>query len=117
VEGKIEFSAEGKVDVKGHLLKIKVELVAGIGIKSGITLGLEIDSDDAGYYWQPSARFNGVKVYITKYVKVEEDLGGEDTDVSWGAENAPNLTAKKTKEYVWIEEKKLSTSKHYFIET
>jgi len=116
VESKIEFSAEGKVDVKGHLLKVKVELVAGIGIKSGITLGLEIDSDDTGYYWQPQAKFNGVKVYITKYVKVKRDAGGGN---NWDRKKVvkPNLAAKETKEYVWIEEKKLGTNKHYFIET
>ena len=79
--------------------------MAGIGIKFGITLGLEIDSDDTGYYWQPNARFNGVRVYITKYVKVEEDVGGDDGSLL-KIGNAPNLIAKKTKEYVWIEEKK-----------
>ena len=117
VEGKIEFSAEGKVDVKGHLLKIKVELVAGIGIKSGITLGVEIDSDDSGYYWQPQAKFNGIKVYITKYVKVEEDVeGGSVLDGFVDEEIKPNLKVKENSDYVWIKEKALATSKHYFIE-
>ena len=117
VEGKIEFSAEGKVDVKGHLLKIKVELVAGIGIKSGITLSVDIDKDEKGYYWQPQARFNGVKVYITKYVKVEEDVGGENGYFGMGqTASQSNLTIKETEEYVWIKEKKLNTNKRYFIE-
>jgi len=117
VEGKVEFSAEGKVDVKGHLLKVKVELVAGVGIKSGITLGMEINSDDAGYYWQPQAKFNGVKVYISKYVKMEEDVGGGDGGSPLKVGNSPNnMTVKETKEYVWIDEKKLDTNKHYFIE-
>ena len=105
------------MDVKGHLLKVKVELVAGVGIKSGITLGMEIDSDDTGYYWQPQARFNGVKVYISKYVKVEEDVGGMDGGSPLKVGNSPNnMTVKETKEYVWIDEKKLDTNKHYFIE-
>ncbi len=117
VEGKVEFSAEGKVDVKGHLLKVKVELVAGVGIKSGITLGMEIDSDDTGYYWQPQARFNGVKVYISKYVKVEEESGDGDEEFSMGQiVNPPNMTVKEIDEHVWIEEKPLTTNKHYFIE-
>ena len=115
VEGKIEFSAEGIIDIKGHLLKIKIELVAGIGIKSSITLDVDIDKDDKGYYWQPQARFNGVKVYINKLVKTKTESGGEN---GFGVVevNQPNLAVKETDEYVWIKEKTLGTNKHYFIE-
>ena len=113
VEGKIEFSAEGIINVKGHLLKIKVELVAGIGIKSGITLSVDIDKDDKGYYWQPQAKFDGIKAYITKSVKGEEDAGGGDRRSS---RRQGKTMVKEVDEYVWIKEKKLDTSKHYFIE-
>ncbi|MCF6325160.1 MAG: hypothetical protein L3J89_12705 [Gammaproteobacteria bacterium] len=116
IETKIEFSAEGKVDIRGHLLVIKVELVAGIGIKSGITLDLQIDSDGKGYYWQPNVKFNGVKVYITKYVKVKRDSGGGDDVSSRGAGTGSQQTIKEVKEHIWIDESKLETQKHYFIE-
>ena len=115
VETKIEFSAEGKVDIRGHLFTVKVELVAGIGIKSGITLDLQIDSDDTGYYWQPNAKFNGVKVYITKYVKTEENSGENDSSGRFGG-GGSKKTIKEVSDHVWIDEKKLDTQKHYFIE-
>jgi len=117
VTGKIEFSAEGKVELKGHLLKVKVELVAGVGIKSGITLGMEIDSDEKGYYWKPEAIFNGVRVYITKYVKTKSDTGSTSKPSKLKKRRTtPNLKENKTKEYVWISEEKLETAKRYFIE-
>jgi hypothetical protein len=116
VEGRVEFSAEGIVKIKGHLLKIKVELVAGIGIKSGITLSVDIDKDDKGYYWQPQAKFDGVKVYISKLVKTKKDAGGGHGGSPLKVESGPNMTVKETEEYVWIKERKLDTSKHYFIE-
>jgi len=115
--GKIEFKAEGKVNIKGHLLKVKVELVAGIGIKSGITLEVLIDKDEKGYYWKPEAKFSGVKAYITKYIKAKMEIeGGNEYDLLEDEEITPNMTVKETKEYVWIDEKTLETDKHYFIE-
>ena len=114
--GKIEFKAEGKVNIKGHFLKVKVELVAGIGIKSGITLEVFIDKDEKGYYWKPEAKFSGVKAYITKYIKAKAEVGGGNRASALGKKKSPNMAVKDIKEYVWIAEKALNTDKRYFIE-
>ncbi len=113
VTGKIEFSAEGKIDVKGHVLQVKVELVAGVGIKSGINLGIVVDCDEKGYYWQPEVAFTGLKVFVTKYVKVNVSMEGK---TGWGKKSKPKITTQRKKEYVWIKESTLQTQPHYFIE-
>jgi len=114
VEFSFGFEAKGEIKVDGHLLKVKIEIVAGIGIKSSIDVGLEFKDDETGLYWKPKFMFNGIKAYIEGAAKPEKDIKGEKKSSTGFNPLAKTATVKAhPKEHVWISPRKVDFDKRY----